>query len=44
MAEITLERIEELKAICEKLDPGRRRKWRLEIYNLINGRGGWLKK
>ena len=38
MAEVTPERIMELRAICQKLDPDRRRAWRLEVYNLVDGR------
>jgi len=38
MAEITLERLRELQEICSKMDPGRRRKWKLEVYTLRNGR------
>ena len=38
MAEITLERLRELQAICEKLDPAKKRKWKLEVYTLRNGR------
>jgi len=44
MAEITLERLRELQAIFEKLDPERRRAWRLEVYDLYNGRQRLVEK
>ena len=38
MSEITLERLKELQSICSKLDPAKRRKWKLELYTLRDGR------